>query len=136
MPSKPDKSSRTGYRDTVKPITKEFREELHGAILGGVPTGDRKVAGPDCRRPAGSTPGKGFHQGPVGGQNEEGGKGERRPSPKGEASEGGGAVTLRAKLARGSPAERRRFHWQEKIRVWRGLLLCREDGGPLYGGGR
>lgn len=33
MPSKPDKSSRTGYRDTVKPITKEFREELHGAIL-------------------------------------------------------------------------------------------------------
>lgn len=33
MPSKPDKNSRTGYRDTVKPITKEFREELHGAIL-------------------------------------------------------------------------------------------------------
>lgn len=33
MPSKPDKSNRTGYRDTAKPITKEFREELHGAIL-------------------------------------------------------------------------------------------------------
>lgn len=33
MPSKPDKSSRTGYRDTVKPITGEFRKELCGAIL-------------------------------------------------------------------------------------------------------
>lgn len=33
MPSKPDKGSRTGYRDTVKPITSEFRKELCGAIL-------------------------------------------------------------------------------------------------------
>lgn len=33
MPSKPDKNSRTGYRDTAKPITAEFRKELHGAIL-------------------------------------------------------------------------------------------------------
>lgn len=33
MPSKPDKSSRTGYRDAVKPITGEFRKELCGAIL-------------------------------------------------------------------------------------------------------
>lgn len=33
MPSKPDRSSSTGYRDTAKPITREFRKELHGAIL-------------------------------------------------------------------------------------------------------
>ena len=33
MPSKPDKNSRTGYRDTAKPITAEFRKELHGAVL-------------------------------------------------------------------------------------------------------
>lgn len=33
MPSKPDKSSRTGYRDTAKPITADFRKQLHGAIL-------------------------------------------------------------------------------------------------------
>ena len=33
MPSKPDKSSKTGYRDTAKPITGEFRKQLHGAIL-------------------------------------------------------------------------------------------------------
>ena len=33
MPSKPDKSSKYGYRDTAKPITAEFRKELHGAIL-------------------------------------------------------------------------------------------------------
>ena len=33
MPSKPDKSSKTGYRDTAKPITWEFRKQLHGAIL-------------------------------------------------------------------------------------------------------
>ncbi|MCB7303661.1 septation protein SpoVG family protein [Bariatricus massiliensis] len=34
MPSKPDKSSPSGYRETVKPITADFRKELHGAILG------------------------------------------------------------------------------------------------------
>lgn len=33
MPSKPDKSSRTGYRDTAKPITKEFRAELTEAVV-------------------------------------------------------------------------------------------------------
>lgn len=33
MPSKPDKTSRTGYRDTVKPITGDFRKQLQGAIL-------------------------------------------------------------------------------------------------------
>ena len=33
MPSKPDKSSKYGYRDTAKPITAEFRKQLHGAIL-------------------------------------------------------------------------------------------------------
>lgn len=33
MPSKPDKGSKYGYRDTAKPITAEFRKELHGAIL-------------------------------------------------------------------------------------------------------
>lgn len=32
MPSKPDKSSRTGYRDTARPITKEFRAELTEAV--------------------------------------------------------------------------------------------------------
>lgn len=32
MPSKPDKGSRTGYRDTARPITKEFREELTEAV--------------------------------------------------------------------------------------------------------
>jgi stage V sporulation protein G len=32
MPSKPDKSSKTGYRDTARPITKEFRAELTEAV--------------------------------------------------------------------------------------------------------
>lgn len=34
MPSKPDKSSPSGYRETSKPITADFRKELHGAVLG------------------------------------------------------------------------------------------------------
>ncbi len=34
MPSKPDKSSPSGYRETSKPITADFRKQLHGAILG------------------------------------------------------------------------------------------------------
>ena len=34
MPSKPDKSSETGYRDTVKPISKGFFKQLSGAVLG------------------------------------------------------------------------------------------------------
>ena len=33
MPSKPDKNSTTGYRDTARPITKEFRAELTGAVV-------------------------------------------------------------------------------------------------------
>jgi DNA-binding cell septation regulator SpoVG len=33
MPSKPDKSSNTGYRDTAKPITADFRAELTGAVV-------------------------------------------------------------------------------------------------------
>ena len=33
MPSKPDKTSKTGYRDTARPITKEFRAELTGAVV-------------------------------------------------------------------------------------------------------
>ena len=33
MPSKPDKTSRTGYRDTAKPITGDFRRQLQGAVL-------------------------------------------------------------------------------------------------------
>ena len=32
MPSKPDKGSKTGYRETAKPITKEFRAELTEAV--------------------------------------------------------------------------------------------------------
>ncbi len=32
MPSKPDKNSKTGYRDTSRPITKEFRAELAEAV--------------------------------------------------------------------------------------------------------
>lgn len=32
MPSKPDKGSKTGYRDTARPITKEFRAELTNAV--------------------------------------------------------------------------------------------------------
>lgn len=32
MPSKPDKTSSTGYRDTAKPITAEFRATLTGAV--------------------------------------------------------------------------------------------------------
>ena len=34
MPSRPDKSSKSGYRDTAKPITGDFRKQLHGAIIG------------------------------------------------------------------------------------------------------
>ena len=33
MPSKPDKTSKTGYRDTAKPIAAEFRTELTGAVV-------------------------------------------------------------------------------------------------------
>ena len=33
MPSKLDKTSKTGYRDTAKPITAEFRKELTGAVI-------------------------------------------------------------------------------------------------------
>jgi len=33
MPSKPDKNSTSGYRDTAKPITAEFRAELTGAVV-------------------------------------------------------------------------------------------------------
>ena len=33
MPSKPDKNSRTGYRDMAKPITKEFRSELTEVVI-------------------------------------------------------------------------------------------------------
>lgn len=33
MPSKMDKSSNTGYRDTAKPITAEFRTALTGAVV-------------------------------------------------------------------------------------------------------
>ena len=33
MPSKPDRSSQGGYRETAKPITGDFRKQLHGAIL-------------------------------------------------------------------------------------------------------
>lgn len=33
MPSKPDKSSTSGYRDTAKPITAEFRTTLTGAVV-------------------------------------------------------------------------------------------------------
>ena len=32
MPSKPDKGSKTGYRETARPITKEFRIELTEAV--------------------------------------------------------------------------------------------------------
>ena len=32
MPSKPDRNSKTGYRDTARPITKEFRAELAEAV--------------------------------------------------------------------------------------------------------
>lgn len=32
MPSKPDKNSKTGYRETARPITKEFRAELTEAV--------------------------------------------------------------------------------------------------------
>lgn len=32
MPSKQDRNSKTGYRDTARPITKEFREELTEAV--------------------------------------------------------------------------------------------------------
>ena len=33
MPSKPDKGSKTGYRDTAKPITADFRAALTGAVV-------------------------------------------------------------------------------------------------------
>ena len=32
MPSKPDRNSKTGYRDTARPITKEFRAELTDTV--------------------------------------------------------------------------------------------------------
>ena len=32
MPSKPDRKSKTGYRDTARPVTKEFRAELTEAM--------------------------------------------------------------------------------------------------------
>ena len=35
MPSKPDKNSKSGYRDTARPITKEFRALLTEAVTNG-----------------------------------------------------------------------------------------------------
>jgi len=32
MPSKPDKSSNTGYRDTARPVTADFRKQLTEAV--------------------------------------------------------------------------------------------------------
>jgi stage V sporulation protein G len=43
MPSKPDKNSPTGYRDTAKPITKEFRAELTGAVVAAYHTEIEKL---------------------------------------------------------------------------------------------
>ena len=34
MPSKPDRNSRTGYRETAKPITSGFYKELQEKVLG------------------------------------------------------------------------------------------------------
>lgn len=43
MPSKPDKGSRTGYRDTARPITKEFRAELTEAVAAAYHTEVEKM---------------------------------------------------------------------------------------------
>lgn len=43
MPSKPDKSSSTGYRDTAKPITAEFRATLTGAVTAAYHTAIEKL---------------------------------------------------------------------------------------------
>ncbi|MEY8356877.1 SpoVG family protein [Lachnospiraceae bacterium 54-53] len=43
MPSKPDKTSKTGYRDTAKPITAEFRKELTGAVVAAYHTEVEKL---------------------------------------------------------------------------------------------
>lgn len=43
MPSKPDKTSKTGYRDTSWPTTKEFRAELTGAVVAAYHTEVEKL---------------------------------------------------------------------------------------------
>lgn len=62
MPSKPDKSSKTGYRDTAKPITGEFRKQLHGAILTAYSAEIGRLQG------GGRSTGAALHQRPVGGR--------------------------------------------------------------------
>ena len=59
MPSKPDKSSKTGYRDTAKPITGEFRKQLHGAIKDQLEAGAKEAASEKTARPPKEKPAKG-----------------------------------------------------------------------------
>lgn len=43
MPSRPDGSSATGYRDTAKPITAQFRATLTGAVVAACHTAIEKL---------------------------------------------------------------------------------------------
>ena len=52
MPSKPDKTSRTGYRDTAKPITAEFRTALTGAVVTAYHTAIEKLRAATVEAPA------------------------------------------------------------------------------------
>ncbi|MFQ9663010.1 MAG: septation protein SpoVG family protein [[Clostridium] symbiosum] len=114
MPSKPDKSSKYGYRDTAKPITAEFRKELHGAILEAYQQEVEKLQARAAAVRQTPPPGKGIHQGTVGVRGEEGGKGESRPRPEGEAREGGGAVSTSGQVGPKRPRQKGGFDWQER----------------------
>ena len=102
MPSKPDKSSKYGYRDTAKPITAEFRKQLHGAILEAY---QQEVEKLQARAAA-------VRQTPP--PEKESIKGESRPRPEGEAREGGGAVSTSGQVGPKRPRQKGGFDWQER----------------------
>ncbi len=56
MPSKPDRSSKTGYRDTARPITKEFRAELTEAVISAYHTEVEKLQARAAAVPAAEKP--------------------------------------------------------------------------------
>lgn len=56
MPSKPDKTSRTGYRDTAKPITAEFRTALTGAVVTAYHAAIEKLRAAAVEAPAAEKP--------------------------------------------------------------------------------
>lgn len=86
MPSKSDKSSKTGYRDTAKPIHRGVQKTAPRGDPDGLLGGDRTLAG------GGRSTGAALHQRPVGGRCQRSGQGKSCPAPEGEARKRGGTI--------------------------------------------